>query len=161
MISSAITTVSIIESVINTAPAHASGKAINVSKTTAPHAISYALTVHFGVPHGQAVALTIGALMIYNAKVSREDSMDPRGPAHVHSVLAELVGLLGAKSPESARDNVNQLIASIGAPTCLRDVGVTEADVRRLAEQVNVERLANNPRRLTNSDLVEVLHQLQ
>ncbi len=38
--------------------AHLSGKAINITRTTAPHALSYALTSRFGVPHGQAVSLT-------------------------------------------------------------------------------------------------------
>src|SRR5207248_4789041 len=38
---------------------HLAGKAINVTRTTAPHALSYALTSRFGVPHGQAVSLTL------------------------------------------------------------------------------------------------------
>ena len=38
--------------------AHLAGKAINISKTTAPHAVSYTITTRYGVPHGAAVALT-------------------------------------------------------------------------------------------------------
>ena len=37
-----------------------SGKAINITTTTAPHAISYPLTKFFDIPHGYAVALTLG-----------------------------------------------------------------------------------------------------
>lgn len=33
-----------------------SGRAINISKTTAPHAMSYYLTAEYGYPHGTAVA---------------------------------------------------------------------------------------------------------
>ena len=40
--------------------ANFSGKAINISKTTAAHAISYPLTIHYNIPHGHAVALTLG-----------------------------------------------------------------------------------------------------
>ena len=42
---------------------HLSGKAIDISKTTASHALSYSLTSTFGVPHGDAVALTLGAMV--------------------------------------------------------------------------------------------------
>ena len=38
-----------------------SGKAINITTTTAPHAISYPLTKLFNIPHGYALALTLGA----------------------------------------------------------------------------------------------------
>ena len=39
--------------------ANLSGKAINISKTTAPHAVSYPFTSYFGVSHGHAVSLTL------------------------------------------------------------------------------------------------------
>ena len=37
-----------------------SGKAINISKTTGPHAISYGITKAIGLPHGRTVAITLG-----------------------------------------------------------------------------------------------------
>ena len=40
--------------------ANLSGEAINISKTTAPHALSYPFTAIFNVPHGHAVSLTLG-----------------------------------------------------------------------------------------------------
>ena len=33
--------------------------AINITKTTAPHALSYALTSYFQIPHGNAVAILL------------------------------------------------------------------------------------------------------
>jgi alcohol dehydrogenase class IV len=38
-------------------------KAINISKTTAGHALAYYLTAKHGIPHGEAVSMTLGALM--------------------------------------------------------------------------------------------------
>ena len=35
------------------------GRAINISKTTSPHAFSYAFTSKYFIPHGQAVWLTL------------------------------------------------------------------------------------------------------
>lgn len=42
---------------------HLSGKAINMTKTTGPHSLSYYLTSEFQVPHGIAVASTIGLFL--------------------------------------------------------------------------------------------------
>ena len=39
--------------------AHLAGIAINTTKTTAPHALSYALTTDYGVDHGHAVGLFV------------------------------------------------------------------------------------------------------
>ena len=44
------------------------GKAINISKTTAPHAISYPFTSHFGISHGHAVSLTLNEFLKFNYK---------------------------------------------------------------------------------------------
>ena len=35
--------------------ANYAGKAIAISRTTAPHALSYPFTAHYGISHGQAV----------------------------------------------------------------------------------------------------------
>ena len=43
-----------------------SGKAINITKTTAPHALSYQITQSLNIPHGHAVALTLGRFFIIN-----------------------------------------------------------------------------------------------
>ena len=39
--------------------ANLAGKAINISKTTSPHAFSYSFTSGYSIPHGQAVWLTL------------------------------------------------------------------------------------------------------
>ena len=36
-----------------------SGKAISITKTSVPHALSYPFTSHFGISHGHAVSLTL------------------------------------------------------------------------------------------------------
>ena len=46
--------------------ANLSGKAINISRTTAPHAVSYPFTAHFGISHGHAVSLTIEKFLKFN-----------------------------------------------------------------------------------------------
>ncbi len=43
--------------------ANYAGKAINISKTTLPHAVSYPFTSHFNIAHGHAVSLTINKFL--------------------------------------------------------------------------------------------------
>jgi alcohol dehydrogenase class IV len=45
--------------------ANYSGKAINIAKTSICHAISYSLTIHYGIPHGQACAYTLPFFVNY------------------------------------------------------------------------------------------------
>ena len=47
-------------------PRTAFNKAINISKTTGAHAISYGISIYAGVSHGHAVALTLGKFFILN-----------------------------------------------------------------------------------------------
>ena len=42
----------------NAIAANLSGYAIDITKTTAPHALSYPFTARFGINHGHAVSLT-------------------------------------------------------------------------------------------------------
>lgn len=46
------------------------GRAINITKTTAPHAFSYPFTSYYGYPHGHAVALTFPFFFDYYIKLS-------------------------------------------------------------------------------------------
>ena len=46
--------------------ANLAGKAINISKTTLPHAISYPFTSYFKIPHGHAVSLTLNKFLKFN-----------------------------------------------------------------------------------------------
>jgi alcohol dehydrogenase class IV len=127
--------------------AHLAGKAINISKTTAAHAISYTLTAEYGVPHGQAVGLTLGPLLAYNAAVTDEDCVDPRGRKHVLEALDRLLGVLGCVDAEAGCARITSLLEEVHCPTRLSEIGVTTADQRlAIATKVNAERMNNNPR---------------
>ncbi len=62
---------------------HLAGKAIDISKTTASHALSYPITSRYGIPHGMAVALSLSPMLAFNAEVTASDCSDPRGPEEV------------------------------------------------------------------------------
>lgn len=66
------------------------GAAINVSRTTAAHAFSYALTSQLGIPHGAAVALHLPWLIQHNREVSQADCQFPGGPEALRNIIDDL-----------------------------------------------------------------------
>lgn len=138
--------------------ANLAGKAINITKTTAPHAVSYSMTSHYGVPHGQAVSYTLGDFLVYNYNVNEDDINDKRGVSFVKKTFEELLKILGCKSVYEGREKIKQLMTGINLKTNLKDYGISsEEDIRFIADNVNTERLGNNPRSLTNYELLSIL----
>lgn len=138
--------------------AHLAGKAINITKTTAPHALSYAITAKHHTPHGTAVAVTLAPILAYNAGVTDHDCTDPRGADHVLSRIDRIVQLLGAESIDDACSAILELLRRINCPVSLADVGVTTHEALfEIVQSVNAERLSNNPRRASSDDLIRLL----
>jgi alcohol dehydrogenase len=137
--------------------AHLSGKAINISKTTAPHALSYGITSRYGVPHGMAVALTLGAFLEYNYEVNSTDCTDPRGMDFVKNRIDHIIALTDSNSPAQAAGKVRSLLGAINSPVTLKDAGIPKSELQALSESVNIERLSNNPRQIDSRGLIELL----
>ncbi|MFH1607948.1 MAG: phosphonoacetaldehyde reductase [archaeon] len=135
------------------------GKAINISKTTACHALAYPMTSYLDVPHGHAVGLTLGEMLKYNSKVTQEDCNDKRGAGHVKKTIDELVEIIGVGSVEEASEIINSLIEGIDLETRLSKLGVDAEFVIENAFN-NPERLENNPRVLTEEGLGEILKRI-
>ena len=141
--------------------AHLAGKAIALTKTTAPHAISYTITSRFGVPHGLAVALTLGEMLIFNGSVTDEDVTDPRGVESVRQSVHEICRLLGCTDTREGSNRLNAFMAQMGLPTRLGQVGIRSDDSLQLVcRNVNMQRLANNPRKLTPDALDSLLRRV-
>jgi len=143
--------------------AHLAGRAINVSKTTAAHAMSYALTAHYGLPHGHAVAMTLPAVFEANAAATEADVNDLRGVGHVRAVMHELCMLLGVDSPKKAAQRLQEIMASIGLSVgWLSEHGFNPMEAREfIIQEVNEERLSNNPRRLDRNLIVKIVSQIE
>lgn len=129
--------------------AYLAGKAINISKTTASHAMSYALTKKFGVVHGQAVSVTLPELFIYNSNVSNTDVNHPGGVNGVNEIITELCNLFEVDTPEEFTSVFHTLMQSISLSTQLRSLGIPEESIPDLANSVSIERASNNPRHFT------------
>ena len=143
--------------------AHLAGKSINISKTTACHAISYPITSYFSVPHGHAVALTLALMLVYNSQVTEEDTLDKRGVSYVRMTINEIVNLLGASSVEDASKKITTLMRKMGLSTELSDLGIkTDKDIGVIIKNgFNPDRVKNNPRKLTEGALREILYSIR
>lgn len=128
--------------------ANLSGKAINISKTTASHAISYPLTSYFGIPHGQAVGLTIGSMLVFNYNVNEKDCLDGRGVNYVKKTIKEIIELLGYSSGEEAKKEIEYLMKNIGLKNELN-----EFDVSVINNNIKLDRLKNNPRKINSNQI--------
>ena len=124
--------------------ANLAGKAINLTQTTAGHAMAYKLTTLYGLAHGHAVALCVEKLWPYMVRHT-EDCMDKRGTAYLNEMFRKLADVMGCDSAEAAAEAYGRFFRelSLERPT-LQHPG--ELDV--LAGSVNPVRLKNNPVRL-------------
>jgi alcohol dehydrogenase class IV len=138
--------------------AYLSGKAINITKTTAAHAISYPITTYFNVPHGHAVALLLGKFFVIHAQADEADITDRRGKIHLNEVMSDLLSMFGC---DNARDCCRQwyeTMNQIGLQTDLQVIGIkTHAEVQLIEENVSLERLNNNPVKVSKEMLRELL----
>ncbi len=122
--------------------AHQAGKAINITRTTGPHALSYYLTANYHVPHGQAVALFLPLFFIYN------------NPGD------ELCSLLGTGDPQEAMEMIRQVMRDAGLKTTLAELGINKTlIIDALLDEVNEERFANNPASFDRARLKELFLQ--
>jgi alcohol dehydrogenase class IV len=126
--------------------AHLSGKAINYTRTTGPHAMSYYLTAHFNIPHGQAVALFLPLFFLYNNQLSPSNNTTKDERDAYYQRLHQLYRLLNVNSAAQAFTFVRSFIEKAGLATTLVDLEIEkDAILQPLLESVNHERFANNP----------------
>ena len=141
--------------------AHLAGKAINLTYTTAPHALSYPLTSYFGIPHGHAVGVTLGEVFVYNGQVTKNDVNDPRGTSFVKDIMAELCSLLDCDNVHAAQERIAEYMRLTGLHTRLCELGIhSEQDLDLVVQNINIERLRNNPRAFTQESLRKLLRRI-
>jgi alcohol dehydrogenase len=139
---------------------HFAGRAIDISRTTAAHALSYGITKGYGVSHGHAVALTLGWFIAAHADAEPAALSPGVDPVAHGQVMATILAVLGARDGVEARDRFAALLDDLQLQRRLSDVGVnTDEERRRLAAAVNVERLGNNPVQFNQAQLEDLLSQ--
>lgn len=121
--------------------AYWAGKAISITKTTAPHAFSYPFTTYYGYPHGHAVAITFPSIFRYN--MLSGDIPNCKGEY-----------LLRALEINWDEDTLNRYIEKIGLKVVSQ-----KYDVNLLLGGINLNRLSNNPAFISEVDCVRLLEE--
>lgn len=136
---------------------HFAGCAINISKTTAAHALSYALTLRHGITHGHAVALTLGHFIEAHVTTDPHDLQPDIDPRVHEQAMKQVLAALGASDGPSACERFQGLLSRVGLDTSLSSLGVPRGELADLAASVNVERLGNNPVVFDHKGLTAIL----
>jgi alcohol dehydrogenase class IV len=123
------------------------GAAINESRTTAAHALSYALTAEHGIAHGAAVGLHLRWLIGHNAAATDADTCHPDGA----DALRRLVGDLQQICLDSTGAPLEALIDRLLEMHGLRDFRMPRRDWQ---DDLAGGRARNNPRLVSSQDVL-------
>lgn len=136
--------------------ANLAGKAINITQTTAGHAMCYKLTSLYGIAHGHAAALCVSKLWPFMA-AHPERCIDPRGREYLHGVFAEIAEAMGCADVQAAIRTYQNILDSLElAAPAARD----ERDYETLRTSVNPVRLKNHPVLLDEAVIDQLYHQI-
>ena len=134
--------------------ANLAGKAINITQTTAGHAMCYKLTSLYGLAHGHAAAVCDKVLIPYMLE-HLDDCIDARGANHLEHIFAEIAAAFGCDTDhlgERFAEIVNSLELTMPEMKSLDDIDV-------LKTSVNPVRLKNHPISLS-IDSIEWLYRM-
>jgi alcohol dehydrogenase class IV len=125
------------------------GLAFSNTKTTAVHAVSYPMTIYYGVPHGIACALTLREFLIFN-----KDYIDCEK-------LENLLDVLGYSDLNELKHKLDELAKEVHLPTSLKEAGILREGIEVILEEgFHPERVTNNPRKLTKTELRRILESI-
>jgi len=137
------------------------GKAINIAKTTAPHAVSYPITSYFNIPHGHAVALTFPYFIEFNNNISLENLQDNRGIEFIKDRMSELFTILKVKTANKAKDKIINIMKKINLETRLSGLGINRNNIDIIIENgFNPQRTKNNPKIVSKKDLRILMYKI-
>jgi maleylacetate reductase len=111
----------------------------------ASHAIGHTLGGSYGIPHGITSCVTLPGVLRWNAQANMERQR-------------KVAALMGQPDREAAR-LVAELVARLGLPGRLRDVGIRREDFRTIAEHTMLDPpVRSNPRPIQGpEDIVAIL----
>ena len=134
--------------------ANLSGKAINISKTTAPHAVSYPFTSYFKISHGHAVSLTLEKFLLFNYRNLNYSKTD----FDLKERFKILFSLTKTKSIIELILFLNKLKKEANLEDDFKKMNIDlKKNITKILAGVNELRLKNNPINLTKKDVSNIL----
>lgn len=133
--------------------ANYSGRAINITQTTAAHAMSYKITSLYNFPHGHAVAVCLPTLweFMLNHMVQ---CIDPRGVEYLADIFEQIAEAMDVTSPSEAIELFKMMMNEMGLQQPVTKNREEELTV--LSFSVNPIRLKNNPVELETESICKI-----
>lgn len=135
---------------------HIAGKAINITQTTAGHAMSYKLTSLFKIAHGHAAALCIKRIWPFMVEHTG-NCIDARGEEYLKDTFDEIAEAMGCSCVEEAIVKFRDMVDELELPI---PENVTKEDYEVLKNSVNPVRLKNNPVALSIEVIDAIYHDI-
>lgn len=120
------------------------GRAINITATTAAHAMSYKITSLYKLPHGHAVAVCLPEIWEYMIG-HMEKCLDSRGQDYLNGIFNDIAHAMGGKTPSNAIILFREMMKEIELLNPISDSDNRTSDLVVLSSSVNSVRLKNNP----------------
>jgi alcohol dehydrogenase len=118
------------------------------------HSMAHACGAHFDVPHGVANAITLPWSIVYNAAGGEDIAVRYRD---VNELFGLETGGPGDAVGEVLADHLRRLVHTLGLPTRLSQVGVTEAGIPDLVDGAMGDGCTVvNPREPTEEDFADL-----
>jgi alcohol dehydrogenase class IV len=118
------------------------GRAINITATTAPHAMSYKITSLYKLPHGHAVAVCLPVVWQHMLDCP-DNCIDKRGYDHLKKVFNGISAAMGYNSSEKAIAYFYSMLEEMSIKNPVSSD--YNNDLTILSTSVNPVRLKNNP----------------
>ena len=129
------------------------GRAINITQTTAAHAMSYKITSLYKFPHGHAVAVCLPEIWEYMTG-HMDKCIDTRGQEYLAGIFDLISKSMGCDSPENAISEFRQMMKEMDLKNPVS--GNKREELAVLSTSVNPVRLKNNPVLLDNNAITNV-----
>jgi alcohol dehydrogenase class IV len=129
------------------------GRAINITATTAAHAMSYKITSLYHFPHGHAVAVCLPHIWKY--MIGHLDyCIDSRGMNYLEQIFNNISVAIGANNPVDAVSLFENMMQELEMGNPVSDN--LPSDILNLTSSVNPVRLKNNPVELSEHAIQEL-----
>lgn len=136
--------------------ANLAGQAINITRTTAAHAMCYKFTSLFSIPHGHAVMLCLPEVWQYMQE-HLDDCRDQRGAGYLSDTLKHLSHCFGKRNTLEAIDFIKELRIHLDFSI---PPGITDEQIEVMTNSVNEQRLGNFPVVLQHENIKELYKQI-
>lgn len=135
--------------------AHMAGRAINITQTTAGHAMCYKITSLFGCAHGHAAILCDRVLFLWMVE-NTDKCTDSRGEEYLKQTLNDLGKIMGGEDAKSGANRLVEIFDKL-------ELEIPTASVEQFKElkgSVNPVRLKNYPITLDIDTIDELYHKI-